>query len=97
MADSRFGSRERSRTRSNIEREKVGAESYATKDSVGVDRFYVVLASVGFLTLICLGVAVYLATLTASETVKSTHEAALTIFKLGCGAIIGLLGGKATG
>ena len=57
--------------------------------------FKLVFSSVLSITLICLIVSVFLALRTnPSNTVKSLDEKVLSVFTLGCGAIIGLLGGK---
>jgi len=57
--------------------------------------FKLVFASVLSITFICLGVALYLTMQTPSDAIKSLNEKVLSVFTLGCGAIIGLLGGKA--
>ncbi len=57
--------------------------------------FKLVFASVLSITLICLGVALYLTLQTPNDAIKSLNEKVLSVFTLGCGAIIGLLGGKA--
>lgn len=58
--------------------------------------FKLVFTSVLSITLICLVVAIFLAMRSnPSEEIKSLNEKVLSVFTLGCGAIIGLLGGKA--
>jgi hypothetical protein len=57
--------------------------------------FKLVFLTVLGLTIVCLAVSLYLATSIQNEAVKSLNEKVLTVFNLGCGAIIGLLGGKA--
>jgi hypothetical protein len=56
--------------------------------------FTLVFTAVLGITLICLGVALYLAQQPQSDAIRSLNEKVLSVFTLGCGAIIGLLGGK---
>ena len=60
----------------------------------GGSRFSLVFASVLGITVLCLGVALYLAQQPQSDPIRSLSEKVLSVFTLGCGAIIGLLGGK---
>jgi hypothetical protein len=58
--------------------------------------FKLVFASVLGITITCLLVSLYLSTRQApTEAINSLNEKVLSVFTLGCGAIIGLLGGKA--
>jgi hypothetical protein len=57
--------------------------------------FKLVFSAVFFITVLCLGVAIYLALHQPNEEIKALNEKVLSVFTLGCGAIIGLLGGKA--
>ena len=62
--------------------------------------FKMVFLSVLALTLLCLLLSVYVSTHIYSgagnvDAMKSLNEKLLSVFTLGCGAIIGLLGGKA--
>ncbi len=58
--------------------------------------FLLVFATVVLLTLVSLGVSVYLALRPdPSEEVKRLIETCSTTWKLGFGAIVGLIGGKA--
>ncbi len=56
--------------------------------------FKMVFLSVLFLTLLCLGLALYLSLHQETAAIKNLNDKVLTVFNLGCGAIIGLLGGK---
>ena len=56
--------------------------------------FKLVFLTVLGLTIVCLAVSLYLAMQQQNEATKSLNEKVLTVFNLGCGAIIGLLGGK---
>lgn len=56
--------------------------------------FTMVFTAVLGITLLCLGVAIYLAQQPQSDAIRSLNEKVLSVFTLGCGAIIGLLGGK---
>ncbi len=62
---------------------------------VADDRFKSTFRAVLMLTVLCLSVSVFLTFRAESTTVRSLNETVLTCFKLGCGAILGLLGGKA--
>jgi hypothetical protein len=57
-------------------------------------KFSLVFTSVLGITLLCLGIAVYLALLPQSDAIKSLDEKVLSVFTLGCGAIIGLLSSR---
>jgi hypothetical protein len=68
-----------------------------TKKIVAGPLFKFVLITVVGLTVLSLAVAVVLATLypQPSDQVKGLIETCSTTFKIGCGAVFGLLGGKA--
>jgi hypothetical protein len=81
--------------RKRLEQQNYQPDQFATKDRLGVELFTIVFFSVLGLTLVCLAVGVYLSTnATPSESVKAMQADVMTMFKLGCGAIIGMLGGK---
>lgn len=56
--------------------------------------FKLVFLSVLSITLLCLVLAVFLALREQNEATKNLNEKLLSVFTLGCGAIIGLLGGR---
>jgi hypothetical protein len=64
-----------------------GANSMATQGSM----FGVALLSVLGITILCLVVALYLTLQPQSDAVKELSGKVLSVFMLGCGAIIGLL------
>jgi uncharacterized SAM-binding protein YcdF (DUF218 family) len=57
--------------------------------------FLLIFGSVLLITLICLGVSLYLSMQIPSDAIQNLDEKVLAVFTMGCGAIIGLLGGKA--
>ncbi len=63
-------------------------------NSPQVPSFKLVFISVLGITLLCLAVAIYLAQQPQSDAVRSLVEKVLSVFTLGCGAMIGLLGAK---
>lgn len=56
--------------------------------------FKLVFLSVLLLTLLCLGISVYISLQGVTQAAQNLNEKLLAVFNLGCGAIIGLLGGK---
>lgn len=56
-----------------------------------------VFAAVVLLTLICLGVSLYLTKQASSTAVLSLNEKVTSVFYMGCGSIFTLLGRKAIG
>jgi hypothetical protein len=56
--------------------------------------FKLVFLSVLGITLICLMLAVFIALHQQTDATKNLNDKLLSVFTLGCGAIIGLLGGK---
>lgn len=58
-------------------------------------RILWVLLAVVLIVILCLAVSVYVTTLPDSPAARSLNEVVLSVFQLACGAIIGLLGGKA--
>jgi len=56
--------------------------------------FKLVFLSVLLLTLLCLGISVYVSLYGATPAAQNLNDKVLAVFNLGCGAIIGLLGGK---
>ena len=60
----------------------------------GSASFKLVFAGVFVIVIVCLGVSVYLASQADNMLTRSLQEKVLSVFTLGCGAIIGLLGGK---
>lgn len=72
----------------------------ADPDPVRVEvgrNFKLVFLAVLFLSVLSLGISVALAVFVKDpgEPVKNLIETCSTVFKLGCGAVFGLLGGKA--
>ena len=58
-------------------------------------KFSLVFSSVLGITVLCLGVAIYLVERPQSDAIRSLTDKVIAVFTLGCGAIFGLLGGKA--
>lgn len=58
------------------------------------NSFRLVFASIMLLVVFCLGVSLYLTLQPDSAIARSLNEKVLSVFTLGCGAIIGLLGGR---
>jgi hypothetical protein len=56
--------------------------------------FKLVFLSVLGITLVCLVLAVFISLQTQNEAIKALNDKLLSVFTLGCGAIIGLLGGR---
>jgi hypothetical protein len=61
---------------------------------LGVAPFKLVFFSVLGLTLVCIILAFWLTLHQQTEAIKSLSEKLQGVFTLGCGAIIGLLGGR---
>ena len=59
-----------------------------------VDFFWPVFATVLLIVLVCLGVSIYLASRPCTPATRALNDTVLSVFELGCGAIIGLLGGR---
>jgi uncharacterized membrane protein len=57
--------------------------------------FFLVLGCVMLIAFVCLSVSVHLAKLPPTASVKALLDKVMAVFMLACGAIIGLLGGKA--
>jgi len=56
--------------------------------------FKLVFASVFAITILCLLVSIYLTSRPDNPAARALNDTVLSVFKLGCGAIIGLLGGR---
>ena len=59
-----------------------------------IGSFRLVFASVFAITILCLLVSVYLTSRPDSLAARALNDTVLSVFKLGCGAVIGLLGGR---
>lgn len=58
------------------------------------DCFRLVFLSLLAIALLCLLVSVYLTSRPDSPAARALNDTVLSVFKLACGAIIGLLGGR---